>query len=653
MAQEQIPQENETHRISHFLRRVGIDVRLGEGRLAVLFCAYYATLFICFYTVKVVRQSTFVESLGAAKLPIAYLLVALCSYPALKIYDRFVRRLPIPRLIVVSNVLQAGVALLFWLGFAYQLKWLPVFYYVWMTISFGIFISQFWTYTGSVFDPRQAKRLFTIIAAGGALGGILGGQTAYWASLVAGPFGGMAAIALSLLLMAGLVLAIERLSQKKQTAGMHKIAPEEKPQGGISLLKQSPYIRYLALMTFASVIVVQIVDMQFNWAVERAVTDFSERTKLFGHFFSLISITAFLFLLVLTSQVHKRLGVASAMRLLPVTIGLGTLGMLGAEVFFPAAVVWAACVLKIGEGGVRHSIEQVTRELLYLPVDSAWRAQAKATIDIFIQRFSKGAAALMLLTVSFGWLSIAQVGILSLILVTIWLVLTFPAHRFYIQHYRQGLQSGSLEDAQVNCEDAQTIELLVASLGSQDSAKVLHAMELLRKHGRGKLVPPILLRHDDADVRLKTLSVLIEAQRRDAEPLILECLGDDNQAVRAEAVRALAALQEGDVCNLMLTQLRVADPRVRSAAVVSLVTRGTAAHLGEARKALFDLCGDADFEVRIEACRALGALPEPTFQDRLIQLLYDRHLDVVKEAICAVQIAIECMIQILQGMGPN
>jgi AAA family ATP:ADP antiporter len=49
---------------------------------------------------------------------------------------------------------------------------------VWTAIAFGIGLSQYWSYANHRFDPRQARRLFAFIGAGGLLGAVPGGQIA-------------------------------------------------------------------------------------------------------------------------------------------------------------------------------------------------------------------------------------------------------------------------------------------------------------------------------------------------------------------------------------------------------------------------------------------------------------------------------------------
>ena len=67
-------------------------------------------------------------------------------------------------------------------------RWVPVVFYVWSTVAFGIAVSQLWSYAGQVFNPRQARRLFAFVGAGGLLGAIPGGLLARAVSVRAGTY---------------------------------------------------------------------------------------------------------------------------------------------------------------------------------------------------------------------------------------------------------------------------------------------------------------------------------------------------------------------------------------------------------------------------------------------------------------------------------
>ncbi len=67
-------------------------------------------------------------------------------------------------------------ALLFWYAFTWRrFPLLPGIFYVWVN-CFGIIAPvQAWSFANSLFDTRQAKRLFGLIGSGASLGAITGG----------------------------------------------------------------------------------------------------------------------------------------------------------------------------------------------------------------------------------------------------------------------------------------------------------------------------------------------------------------------------------------------------------------------------------------------------------------------------------------------
>ena len=77
-------------------------------------------------------------------------------------------------------------------------------------------------------------------------------------------------------------------------------------------------------------------------------------------------------------SIQRGRGVGFALRVLPVTLGAGTVVLLIAGGFFPALLLAAGLVLKVGENGLRYSLDQATRELLFLPVPDSLRTKAKA-----------------------------------------------------------------------------------------------------------------------------------------------------------------------------------------------------------------------------------------------------------------------------------
>ncbi|HVS31390.1 MAG TPA: Npt1/Npt2 family nucleotide transporter [Thermoanaerobaculia bacterium] len=622
----------------HLMSRLGVRFDPGEARPAFLLFLIFFLLITFQYTTKSVRQSTFINSLGAERLPYVYLFIALASYPFLRIYSRFADRLRRDTLIVATCLFTAGTMVLFWWLYEYPWQWVAFAFYVWISITVVMLVSQFWLFSNHMFDPRQAKRLFAFVGAGGLLGGIIGGQMARFATKAVGTRYALLVAALVIFLVAVLIAVTRRVrrTDERRVAGSAGLERLDEAKGGFELLRRSPHLRLVAAIMLLTVIVAQVVDLQFNWAVQEATTSLDQRTAFFGNFYSVMGIMAFLFQLIFTARIHRHLGVGFAMRVLPVTMTFGTLALIGAAAGAPELLLGAALVLKVGENGVRYSLDQATRELLYLPIPSRARAKAKAFIDVFVQRAAKGVAALLLLPVTFGLLTAPQAGWISLGLIAVWIATTIRAQRQYTESFRVGLKKGAVEPGAIDLNDATALEVVVQSLGSTDPRQVIHALRLLQKNDRVRLVPPLLLYHDSPAVRRAVLRMMAAAGRSDALPLVERCLADDDAAVRAEAVSAVAHLRKTDVVSLMSPYLDAHDPGPVSAAIVALWDAPDAEIRQRAGTALMNLVTDGRPAARAEAARALGALRGDD-HDALLFLLGDRDSSVAREAIAAVR----------------
>lgn len=633
-----------------WLERLHMDLRPGEARLCALLFAIHFLVLAFQYTAKSIRQSVFIDTLGAEQLPFVYLLAALCSYPLIQVYGRMMDRWSEERVFAMSSLLVAASMVGFWWLFSLGHGWVSLLFYLWIAIVGILLVSQFWCYASHRLDARQARRLFGLVGAGGLLGSIGGGQIARLASQNLGTFDALGVAAALLVVLAVLISSrAVRATPSKPAAG-----DDANPAGtalendtnaeelkvardGMNLVRSSPYLRSIAAVMLLSAMVAQVIDLQFNWVIEQNTSTLNERTAVFGNFYSLTGVAAFIFQLLFTARIHRRLGVGFALRVLPFANGLTTLCFLVAAFFFPALILPAAWLLKIGENGLRYSLDQATRELLFLPVPARDRAKAKAFIDVFVQRSAKGLAALALLSVTFGWITVPQTVGFSLLWLLLWMMLLGSTQRRYVTAFRQVLRRRDLrpEDA-LDLQDHATLEALVEGLGSSEPRQVLYSLELLSVHGRGRLVPPLMLYHGDAEVRRRALAILRNEGRRDAMALVETLLMDPDPGVRVQATRTLASFAPEDIPQLMGERLNDPDPRMRAAALSYLAGLDDPAGRSVALSTLAEMIGDGDREVRAEAANALRDMDEPQGQAELVRLLYDREPRVVRRAIEAV-----------------
>ena len=642
-----------SQRLSRVLHHLGVVIRPSEIGLTLVLFAHCLLIGIFQFSSKAVRQSLFVDALGAEQLPWVYLLVAVLAYPVVRFYSGLSRRgVSWPRVMAFTCVGMAAGLVGFWFLLAGEALWVRFVLYLFVSICTVLAMSQFFLWAAQLLDSRQARRLFGFLGAGGLLGGVLGGQVATFAS-ASETRNALLAGAVPLILAALLVRPAKRLAAKavgpslavhppsadavdaappdgSLTLGLGKVATAKKRreaknaarnrsarpdfEGGFETVRNSPLLSAIAATTFVGVLVSQVIDLQFNGLVEGRTESLAERTVLFGNLYSLMGLSGFLFQLLLTSRIHRLLGVGFALRVMPVFIAVGSALMLAASVVFPPALIWIAGSLKAGENGLRYSLDQSTRELLFMPVPEEVRGRSKSYIDVLVQRLGKSAAAILLLTVTFGWISITQASWLALVLCGIWLGFVFVARREYVASLRQNVSQRSrrAHDTDLDLRDALTLESLLEGLASADGEEVLSSLELLDRHDRGKLVSPLLLHHKDPRVRLRTLEVLTKTERKDSLSLIesLDCRRRYRRA-RHRGRQPGPPVGYDDGTALMEARVKDPDMRVRTAAIACLANQGDERQVDLAQQSLGEMLSDASPEVRIEAARAIGEVDEP------------------------------------------
>ena len=150
--------------------------------VGVLF-AHYFLVSAAVIAGKAARDAFFLTRYDKSLLPLMYLINAVCIALVMAGFSRFSRRFsPGTGAAVAAGFFAITLVLI-------ELRldgWMVAVLYVWMEVIGSVVIVQSWLLTGNAFDPRQAKRLFGVIAAGGSIAAWAGGMSIAW---IAGNFG--------------------------------------------------------------------------------------------------------------------------------------------------------------------------------------------------------------------------------------------------------------------------------------------------------------------------------------------------------------------------------------------------------------------------------------------------------------------------------
>ncbi|MGH7544852.1 MAG: Npt1/Npt2 family nucleotide transporter, partial [Gemmatimonadota bacterium] len=621
-----------------------LDLRPGEGVLALSMAALFFLVIGSYYLIKPVRNSLFVERVGADNLPFVYIGTAvvvalLISWYSRRVVDRVAPR----RLIPGTYLFLAGNLVFFWWLLRYESLATSAAFYIWVKIFSVLVVSQFWLTANALFEPRQAKRLFGFVGAGGILGGIAGGTLAGATVVVVGTENILLASAVVIVLCALLVARLHpgnpEVGAEARTGARAKSGSDGSDgESASALVARSPHLRAIATILTLTIIVSTIVDWQMNKAVELFVPGEDAKTAFYGRFFAVLNGASFLVQVLLTSYILRRFGIGIALLLLPVGLLTGSLGIL----VHPS--LWTTVLAKGADGTLRYSLDQSTRELLFLPVAQAVKVRAKPFIDVAVQRGGTGlAGVVILLATQVVEVPFAYVSLLSVAAIGVWIAVTFVVRREYVGSIKRLIDARDVEveELVVARLDADSRRELFHALEAQDPNRVLYALELLELAGEIRPEGHVsqLLRHPSYDVRERVAAALAsfgdEALLKAVQPL----LEDEDVTVRAEVVRVVCAHCVGD--DLVHLQKLLSDPRprVQAGAIAGYFADPDPRFSRAAEEALWSLATKPgpDGEVFRREAALLTAILARTETTRrvLLALLEDPAASVRRSAIVA------------------
>ena len=652
-----------THSMSTFFRKF-LDLREGEMQRLLVMSGYIFVIIASYNVLKPMTRSLFVSQLGLNQLPFLYILLVITVAAFIAAYLKISAKLKLNHLINATMIFLMSNLLLF--------RWLlsfnitsPVFYYslfIWASIYGVLTPTQFWLLANTLFNAREAKRLFPHLTTFAILGGITGG---YATRFLLKPIGGTANLAFFCIALLAVALLLMNYAWhcKERSAPRTPIAA--KPAGEnpssyrlmkevFSIAKSSKHLASLMGIVAITFMVVQIADFQFVAYGSQASAGTDDLTGFLGFWLSNMSIIAFLFQVLFSNSIIRHFGVGSTIVFLPVALFLSSFWVL---MQFGLASVLA---LKIGDGAFRHSINKVGIELLYLPIPSDIKKKTKAFIDMFVDRFGRGMAGVILL-IFYSWLgfSIAQISLISMTAVLIWLGLSVVMYREYVNSFRKALSRRTIDTdlISVSIKDEKTINTLKQLLSSPNERQVVYALQLLESVAGVNIVPNLkpLLQHRSAEIRYHTLQLIrlqhLDALQEDVQPL----LQDKDEKVQREAVYIYSSFHPKQCMDMLKEWLRddkhglqgatlyylaqhpqLADQLLDLELIESFV-HGDALHRKRVAETLGilnnvkyypylrQLLRDKNASVKLKAIKSAGMTCAPDFIRPLLQLLGDKH----------------------------
>jgi AAA family ATP:ADP antiporter len=393
-----------------------LDIRASELRILVL--SVLGAFLIMGFAVLAgsLRDAFYLGFFGADTLPYVLYASLAVGLPAVAVFSRLMSsRTPHNVMRAVILVASAGLLLIYVLvllpGPVLDSRLASVLFYLWTLVAALLLTSGFWIIVSDVFAVREAKRLFGLISAGGAVGTLVTGLSL---SLLLTRF---EPVHLIPLLVAFLILAQVTLeAMPRDRLGRDRPHGEDRSQGpleSVRMLTSNRHLRLIAGIVLLTSAASYVVTWQLQDAIQITATAEAARAGLTGEaavgaintriasfmgaFRGWTGGLAFLLQVFVASRILAGAGVAWSLALLPLALLFGSVGML----LVPGLVM--ATLVRGADNTLGKSLYRTVAELLWIPVSPALRRRTKAFIDSMVNSAGDGLGALaVLLWVTFG-----------------------------------------------------------------------------------------------------------------------------------------------------------------------------------------------------------------------------------------------------------
>jgi AAA family ATP:ADP antiporter len=518
------------------------DIRQGEESKTILMLCYIFLVISSLMIVKPVSTSLFLSKLGAGKLPVVFILVAILAAAISTLYSRFLKRVVLNHLIVGTLKVSIASLIIFWgcLYFDYLKGWVLYAFYVWVAIFAVISASQFWILANQLFNAREAKRLFGFIGAGAITGGIFGGYLTNFLAPIIGSE--------NMLLVCGGLLSLcipitktvwrEHAEHAGNAALQQPTSVEPISDHPFKLLKDYKHFAYLASIVGVSVVVAKLVEYQFSAIASRKIANQDQLTAFLGFWLSNLNVASLLIQLFVTRRVVGFLGVGLSLLFLPAGI------LVGAMAILVSPALWSAVLIKIADGSLKQSINKAGMELLALPLPDEIKKQAKSFLDVFVDSLATGLGGLLLIFLTHGLgFSVRYISLFIILLLGGWIYLITRVQREYIHSFRLKIegQKSPLAKAVWDFKNESVISDFLKMLQGENVEQILQVLKIIRQVQNQRFAPGFkkLLHHPAAAIRLEVLKNLHVYREDDFVHEVKQLVNDEQQEIKTEALRFL------------------------------------------------------------------------------------------------------------------
>jgi hypothetical protein len=509
---------------------------------------------------RATRDALFLSSFPVDALPTVMIGSAVLAIVAVLAFSKLLAVSSPARVVPAAASLSAILLLAEWGLSLVAPRAAAVAVYLHLAVFGAPLISGFWSLVNERFDPYTARQVVGRIGTGASLGGIAGGLLAWGAAdLIDVPSMLVVMAVMSLVGLWGLLElrppgAARALPGAVEDAG--DPLPRTSPLPGLTILREVPYLRDLAVIVALGAAVEALLDYVLNAHAAAVFSPGNELMSFFAAFHAGVSLLSFLVQTAVSRWSLARLGLAGTVALQPAAVALGSL------VALLAPRLWSVLLVRGAEAVLHNSLFRSGYELLYTPLPPEKKRPTKAIVDVGFDKLGTVAGAgVALIVIQFSGAPTAILAAVAGAAAAAALAMSERVHRGYVSALAESLRSGAVHLDPAELVDSTTRLTLAQTNMTLDRDTLLKQIQALRETGgHGEAAPSAV--EEPRDVHVDSLLRSI-AELRSGQPELVRRVAARPEAESPHLVSHwIPLLARNDLFLDVLRVLRRLAPRV-------------------------------------------------------------------------------------------
>ncbi len=569
------------------------------------------------------RDTFFLTQFDKSLLPLMFSLVAGLMVVVIYIYNKIASTLDLIQVIRSSSIFFCITLFLIRINLSGVV--IPIFY-AWVDVIISITIFQFWLLAGEIFNPRQAKRLFSLIGIGGSIAGISAG---YLMRPFVNTYGAKELIIPTIIMIALLPIFAQILNKHRTTKPAKK-----SNENDFSSTKEilDPYLKSILVMVCATAICSRIIEYQFKITAANSFQSSEQLASFFGDYYMYLNGTTLIMQLFLTGFILQKFGILGGLIIMP--LGL----IIGSASFLVFANLSSIFIARLFDQSFKFSVQSASNEMLWTPIPKSRARKAKPIIDSSFKSIAEGTIGLIIyIFVALEFLNDDQIFLLSIpavLIIVVWLGNNLRIRKKYVSAVEKAINHRqlNLNEIQFDITDSQIITTIKEALENKNIHQQMFALDLIKNMNLQKWTGKLnsMLKSEDDEIKKQILLLAYEKNNFIEEDLLLNLSKQDDQ-IGAIAVSLFDKSTITKNLNELSDQLFSTSPHKIASTAVAILK-----HDPEHIKAKVILNNFLDIKDESTTAIALDYLKNSTSllpEKTLIDLLNHTSIEISKSAL--------------------